>query len=160
AFRQTLSVRMDPRVNVPASEIEAEYAAARRISEALGRGTRALAEVRGVIAAAKQRAAGLPAGPAADAVTALSTAAAAIEGGSTGRRGRRTGPSTSLARVNGRFSELLTAVDQADAAPTAAQAEALAETERSLDAALARWKEIREHELAAANSELARAGVA
>jgi photosystem II stability/assembly factor-like uncharacterized protein len=158
SWTQPLAVKMDPRVTVGPADVAAEYAAARRITEAMRTDFQTLGEVRRTLAAARDRARAVKPGPAADALAALISAASDLEGGPGGRRGRRASSPATLARVNGQLSELLTAVDQADAAPTAAQLQAVADLEASLARAAARWKEIRARELAAADAELSRAG--
>ena len=59
-----------------------------------------------------------------------------------------------LTRANGAVGTLYGSVGQADAAPTAAQVNAVADTERDLSALMKRWEEIKKSDLPALNRQL------
>src|SRR6202022_3980754 len=63
-------------------------------------------------------------------------------------------PELSLKRVNGDVATLYSNVDKADAAPTTAQVNATAETERDLFAVMKRWDEVKTVDLPALNRQL------
>ena len=67
------------------------------------------------------------------------------------RRNRR------LSRESGAVGTLYGAIGQADAAPTAAQINAVAESERGLSAVMKRWEEIKNSDLPALNGRLKKA---
>ncbi|HSB74315.1 MAG TPA: hypothetical protein VLC12_01620, partial [Terriglobales bacterium] len=64
-----------------------------------------------------------------------------------------------LNRVNGDIASLYGDVDRADAAPNAAQASALAETQRNFAAVMRRWNELKSADLPALNRQLQAAGL-
>jgi photosystem II stability/assembly factor-like uncharacterized protein len=99
---RSLTVRMDPRVDAPASALAAQFALATRIVEAMRKDSSALADVR-----ARRRAAGAPA----DSLAA---------------------EERSIARLGGELVTLLEFVDGVDAAPTSQAAQAVARIERAL----------------------------
>jgi hypothetical protein len=156
---QPLEVRADPRVATSAADLRQAYQTARRIADAMRRDFRAIQEVRAVRARARELMARVGHGPAADALAAVESAAAELEGAGRGRARRPAGAPANLVVSNGRLVELLTMVDQADAAPLPAQLSALDEVEKDLDESLAHWSEVKTRELAAANAELSRAGL-
>ena len=116
----------------------------------------AIREVRAQITALGDRAAANPA------IGAFDQKAAAIEGRSERipRGGALAGAGEpTLTRMLAELSQLLTAVDGADEAPTMAMNAASTNSSRSLEALLARWKELTTVDLKALNGQLSSAGL-
>jgi photosystem II stability/assembly factor-like uncharacterized protein len=168
SFTQPLEVRMDPRVRTPADGLAQQLKLASGIAEAMGRDAATLRQVN----ALRGRLAALPAsarkGALGKAVAAFDAKAAAIagsegdeEGAAPAPPGRRRGATApSLAQLNDALGRLLVLLNGADEAPTTQQQAGVAELERRLGAATARWDELRGRDLESLNARLRRAQVA
>ncbi len=153
AMTQPLTVAMDPRVKTPPADLAQQFEVAMKISAAMSQDAEALRQVRrlrALLAALKPRAEKTAA---AEAVGALDAAAAALEGGRTGR-GRRAGPEDNLARANADLATLLEVVEGADARPSAATVSAIEETGKTLAALLSRWNEVQTRDIPELNRKL------
>jgi photosystem II stability/assembly factor-like uncharacterized protein len=156
SFTQPLEVRMDPRVRTPADGLAQQLKLASGIAEAMGRDAATLRQVN----ALRGRLAALPAsarkGALGKAVAAFDAKAAAIAGS----EGDEEGGAPSLAQLNDALGRLLVLLNGADEAPTTQQQAGVAELERRLGAAMARWDELRGRDLERLNARLRRAQVA
>jgi hypothetical protein len=158
-YEQRLKLEMDPRVKSPRSAWEQQFALAKRTYDAMiqtERAIEAIREVRAQIKALGDRAAANPA------VAAFDQKTAAIEGRSERitRGGAAAGAGEpTLTRMLAELSQLLTAVDGADDEPTMAMNAASTNSSRSLEALLARWKELATVDLKALNGQLSSAGL-
>ena len=123
-WTQPLVVRMDPRVTATPADLQAQFRAARRLSDALGRDVEAIAKVR----ASRQALARQPAGVSRH---ALDTALAAFENGE-----------DSFQRLNGQLARLLGDVEDVDAAPTPQQLAAADAAIARLDARIAALQDL------------------
>jgi len=128
---QPLEVGLDPRVKTRLEDLRKQHDLALRLADALGRDTRAVAEVREARAAVGRTNPGLDA------------RLAAFE--TTGRRGqrRRSQESRTLTSMNAELSELLVHVEEVDAAPTEALARAAESALREIEALLSGWAQLR-----------------
>jgi photosystem II stability/assembly factor-like uncharacterized protein len=143
-FTQPLKLRMDPRVPTSPEGLAEQFALAARISAALRKDDDALQSIRAWRAKLRERT-GKAATPAEkEKLAALDQKAAEMQGAPGRRRGRRgAAPAEKdLGRIAGELLGLLDVVESTDAAPTTQAVAATADLEKSLDAALARWKEI------------------
>jgi len=68
-------------------------------------------------------------------------------------------PEPALAKVSGDISALYAEIDRADAAPTPAQAQALAAIGRNFSAVVKRWEEFKSSDIPALNRQLSAAGL-
>ncbi|HYB53134.1 MAG TPA: hypothetical protein VEG84_04635, partial [Thermoanaerobaculia bacterium] len=154
---QPLTVKPDPRLAATAEDLRRQFDLLEKIGEALDKTTAFVAEIRGV----RTQLARLAPAPPGGASTAITEAALKLDAGAgsiegvTDAGGRR---ASGLAGLDGELAHLARAVDNADASPTAQQQAAWEEERRELDGAQARWKELREGDLAALNAKLRQAG--
>ena len=143
---QPLTLKLDPRVRTPESDIVKQVELAGATAAQMDRAAETLAQVRALrkeVEAARARA-----GSNAEATRALQTLGGRVEA-----------QEKDLAQLSGRFSGLFAALSSGDAAPTA---QALAESEdlrAALDKKIAEWSSIRTVELSAVNGELRAAGL-
>jgi hypothetical protein len=154
---QPLTVSMDPRVKTSAEDLARQFDLATRISAAMGVNFTALQEVRSLRAQLKSLKEKAANGPAANAIAALETKAAALEGSVGGFGFGPRAPSEDLSRLNGSLETLLEVVEHADAKPTAAMNAAAGEVQQRLAGQLARWNDIKIRELPSLNEELRKA---
>ncbi len=165
---QPLEIRMDPRVKTSPEDLRRQFELDRKIAEALHRDYEALQQVRSVRAQLKplidhgdnsQRSQWQLA-KIGKTAAALETKAAAIAGGEGGYGSRylSTPEGRSLARLNGGFGAIISALDTADAAPTTQQTNMVAELEKALDEQLSAWNQLKTKDIPALNEELKEAG--
>ncbi|HKA36055.1 MAG TPA: glycoside hydrolase, partial [Thermoanaerobaculia bacterium] len=135
---QPLEVRMDPRVQVPAGDLSRQLELSRRATNAMGKTDAAVKEVRSLREQLKKL-------DRSEAISALDSKAAALEGSGAGRFGGGRGAAAreDFSGLHGRFTSVLDVVQEADAAPTAAMTAALDDAEKSLGALLARWSDVK-----------------
>ena len=127
---QPLVVEMDPRVKTPVEDLRKAHDLAVRLADALTRDTRAAKEVR------EARASAGKSNP------DLDKKLAALE--STGRRRQRRGQKApSLTSMNAELGELLVHVEEVDAAPTTALAQAAEVALRKTEELLSDWSRLK-----------------
>ncbi|MCH8935636.1 MAG: glycoside hydrolase [Gemmatimonadetes bacterium] len=114
-YSQTLTVKMDPRVQTPSAELERQHQLSMKLYDLLQHDFDALTDVRAF--RADRRNAG------------RENEAAALE--------------RSLTRLNGNLGSLLSIVERADVAPTSQVVQAIGAVERELDVTLAEWQALR-----------------
>jgi hypothetical protein len=134
-------VRMDPRVKTPPAVLAAQFTTAMRLAALLRESAGVTDSVRALrkqLAADRQRAAQ---GAAADSLATYDQKLGAIEGGGGGRAGG-SGNQPTLASVNAEIAQLYEALEQADAAPSAALAQAIRDVEQKQRAVLSRWRSL------------------
>jgi photosystem II stability/assembly factor-like uncharacterized protein len=158
SFTQPLTIRMDPRVKTPIDGLRQQFESETKISDAMHQDYTALQEIRNLRAQlkplqdkAKQ--------PLLEAIAALDKEAAELEGssGGYGTVFLKDAAGKSLARLNGGLGQLLGAIDGADTPPTSQQVAMLNQVQAVLEQQLAAWKELKERDLPALNSQLRRA---
>jgi hypothetical protein len=147
-----LTVKMDPRVNMPPAGIEQQFNLEMRLASELTTSTEAVAQAHSILnqlhKIETQASSTL-----AESIKALDQKVEAILRGPTPAvAGAVPGPS--LTRGNGAVGTLYGSVGQADAAATAAQIDAATEAERDLSVVMKRWEELKKSELPALNREL------
>ena len=127
---QPLVVEMDPRVKTPVEDLRKAHDLAVRLADALTRDTRAAKEVREARASADKS------------NPDLDKKLAALE--STGRRRQRRGQKApSLTSMNAELGELLVHVEEVDAAPTTALAQAAEVALRKTEELLSDWSRLK-----------------
>jgi len=140
-FEQRLHVRMDPRVQTPAPDLARQFELSRQVADDLAACARARSQVTAV---RKQLALRLDRGGLAAAFETVEKAAAAAD--------------DELRRLPGELERLLDLMQDADAAPTGALAEAVADRHAKATAAVKRWEETTAGALHDLNQGLERAG--
>jgi len=153
AFTQPLAVRMDPRVRAPAAALALQHATSVRLAEGMRRAASALGEARGM-RSQLQALKGKGGAEVQTSVTSLDEQVASLEDGAQS-------PATpGLRQLAGDLATLYEVVQGADAAPTSQAQEAVAARLAMLDAALARWRTLRQQELDRLNQRLRAGGIA
>ena len=147
-----LTIKMDPRVKTPPAGIEQQFTLEMRLAEELTASSGAVAEAHFVLDQL-HKIGTQPTGRLAESITALDRKIGAILGGTTPAVAGAA-PEPTLMRGNSAVNTLYGSVGQADAEPTAAQINAVADTERDLSTVMKRWEEIKKSDLPALNRQL------
>jgi hypothetical protein len=156
-LEQPLVLGMDPRVRVAPEVLAGQAALEREVVQAMDASFGALARVRAFRAQlAKRSERAESKGTAAEAIAEADSEAHRLEGGE-GHSGRRGGGG--LAGVNATLGAILTAVDAADAAPTAIQREGYAAARASLEDLMAGWRKLSGDGMSKLNEALRGAGL-
>ncbi|MCP5110565.1 MAG: hypothetical protein GY953_06990, partial [bacterium] len=115
-YSQPLTIKMDPRVQTPAAELERQHGLSMKLTTLLRDDFEALTEIQAF--RRDQR--------------------------NASRDNEAEGVESSLTRLNGNFGTLLRAVERADVAPTSQVVAAIGAAERDLREILARWEMLKE----------------
>jgi len=142
---------MDPRVNVPSAGIEQQFNLEMSLAAELTATTEAVTQARSVLDQL-HKIGTQPAGALADSIKALDQEVGLVLKGATSPIAVAA-PEPTLTSVNGAVGTLYGSVGQADAAPTAAQINAVADTDRDLSAVMKQWEEIKKSDLPALNRQ-------
>jgi hypothetical protein len=149
-YRQPITVKLDPRLQVSQAELERQLDLARKIAAGMNatyvgynQAAKLRAELTERLAALKQS------GKSPDALAA----AQALEGKAQGMTDAA-GPPAGLGPINRDLTRLLIAVDQSDTPPASQVMEAFALMCQDTVAALARWEDLRLHEIPRVNGLL------
>ncbi len=147
-FVQQLVVKMDPRVKTSPQGLAQQFKLEMKIANSVNADYQALQQVR---AAREQLKKMHGSEQAAGTITVLDRKLATLEGTSGGYSATyfTTPEGVSLARLNAGFQKLYTDIDGADMPPTTEQTTAFNELQRALDADIAKWNDIKAHDLPA-----------
>lgn len=157
SYRQPLTVRMDPRVKLPAPALAAQLRTSRRIVETLAQVVDArdtLRQLRGKVRAARNGASAA----AVEALDAFDREAQALEGTGGGFGGGAGAPS--LTGTAGQLSSLYGALQDVDAEPTSQLTAAVEEKDAAARMLLTTWRTLRTTKLDAMNARLKTVGAA
>lgn len=141
-YRQTVTVKEDPRVHVTLAALTAQFDAEFALSKAMDRSFDAIQQIGKFREELKSRSGELS-GVQGEKVPALDKKAADLAGGAGPRGffGAQGGPDNFM-RLNLECAGLYSQIDGADAAPTEAQTAAAQELEAKVNALLANWKQL------------------
>jgi photosystem II stability/assembly factor-like uncharacterized protein len=148
---ESLTVKMDPRVNTPAAGLDQQFQLEKRLASMLRGSSEAIMQARSMSEQIHKLTPEVK-GLTGEAMTKLDEKVAALLGKPGGSAQGSAQPT--LNQVNGAVASLYSAVGQADAAPTAAQLNATEDAEQKLSALMKSWEEIKSYELPALNKEL------
>jgi photosystem II stability/assembly factor-like uncharacterized protein len=151
-FTAPLTVKIDPRVSTPPAGIEQQFAWEIRLASELTASTEAVAEAHSLLDQL-HKIGNQPKGPLAESIKALEQKMEAILREPT-PAAAGAAPEPTLTRANAGVGTLYGAIGQADAAPTTAQINAVADTERDLSVVMKRWEGIKTSDLPALNRQL------
>jgi hypothetical protein len=140
-YSQPLTIRMDPRVHISAAGLRLQHDIGVRMNDAIARDFAALEEVRAQRATIKTQREGAKAREIADSLVAIDSALAVLESGVAGA------PAAGLAALNEQLAAILDTVEGADAEPTAQVVAAAGQLEKSLNAVLGQWAQLRQTRL-------------
>ena len=150
-YRQPITVKLDPRLQVSPQELERQLELSQKLTASMSatyQGYNQVAEVRkelGARIAALKQAANAP-----DALTAVQAADTKAQGLTDAA-----GPAPGLGPMNRDLTRLLIAVDQSDTAPASEIVETFTGMCKDTQAALARWNDLRTDDLPKVNALLA-----
>lgn len=153
----TFEVKIDPRVKMTASEIAQQHDLALSMAQITWRAAPAIADLRALRSALKDRLTKAGTGPLAAAITELDQRAAVLDGTATPSATSIT--TTSLTRINAQAVTLLDNFESADMPPTAQAVAAATDVAGRGAAALAAWEALRTGDLARLNEKLKAAGL-
>ncbi len=149
-FTASLTVKIDPRVNTSPGDLEKQFNLEMRLASELTTSTETVTQARSVVDQLHKL--GNQSGAMAESIKALEQQVGTILRGPTPAVPGTSEPT--LTRASAAVDALYTSVGQADAAPTTAQINAAADTERDLSALVKRWEEIKNSDLPALNRQL------
>jgi len=160
---KSLEIRMDPRVKTSPEDLRRQFELDRKIADSLHRDFEALQQVRSLRAQMKSlisREKDAKFAALSKMAAGLDSKAAAIAGseGGYGARYLSTPEGRSLARLNGGFAAVVSALDTADAAPTTQELTTFGKLEKALEEQLAAWNQIKSKDLPNLNDQLKKAG--
>ncbi|MFZ0278026.1 MAG: glycoside hydrolase [Candidatus Sulfotelmatobacter sp.] len=152
SYTANFTVKMDPRVKTSAAGLDEKFQLERRLASLLSQSSKAVMQA-GSIRDRLQKLSDQATGPAHDAVQTFQTKLTEVLGAPSGFFAPPSAEVT-LARVNGQVTVLYGQVWQADAAPTAAQSEAVTATEHDASDVMKRWDALKTTDLSALNQAL------
>ena len=136
-FSQPLTIKMDPRAPISADGLRLQHDIGVRMLTAIDRDYAALSGLRARRTLLRTQREGAKAKEVADSLVALDSTLAGLENGVSG------GTVIGLATLNEQLATVLDIVESADMDPTSQTIAAASSLEKSLDAALAQWAEVR-----------------
>ena len=146
----SLTVKVDPRVNASPAGLEKQFDLEMHLASELTISAEAVTQARSVVDQLHKL--GNQSGALAESIKAFDQKVGTILRGPTPAVPGASEPT--LTRANAAVDALYTGVGQADAAPTTAQINAAADTERDLSGLMKRWEEIKNSDLPALNRQL------
>jgi len=145
-----LTAKMDPRVNTPPGGIEQQFVLEMRLASDLTASTEAVTEGHSLVDQLHKVGAQAT-GTLAESIKALAQKVEAI----LARPAPAGAPAEpTLTRENSTVGTLYAGIGQADIAPTAAQLNAVSETERDLSTVMKQWEEVRKSDVPVLNQQL------
>jgi photosystem II stability/assembly factor-like uncharacterized protein len=158
---QPLSLKMDPRVKTPLSDLQAQAALQAGAVSGMNQSFDALSQVQSVRAQLKESLAKAK-GKLADSLEDLDKQCAALAGATTSTF-FGTPPSgkqpENFSTLNQHFGQLLGFADSADAAPTTQANKVYAELAKELESLLKRWDDLKQNSVPKLSSDLQKAGL-
>jgi photosystem II stability/assembly factor-like uncharacterized protein len=161
-FTQPLTVKMDPRIKSPLSELQAQAALQSGAVAQMNQSYDALSQVQSVRAQLKQSISKSK-GKLAESLEDLDKQCAALAGATTSTF-FGTPPSgkqpENFSTLNQHFGQLLGIADSADAAPTTQASNVYSDLAKDLDSLMKRWNDLKQNVVPKLSSELQKAGLA
>jgi len=161
-FTQPLTIKMDPRIKTPISDLQAQAALQAGAVSGMNQSYDALSQVQSVRAQLKESIA-KASGKLAESLQDLDKQCAALAGGTTSTF-FGTPPSgkqpENFSTLNQHLGQLLGIADSADVAPTTQASSVYAELAKDLDSLMKRWNDLKQNTVPKLSSELQKAGLA
>jgi chromosome segregation ATPase len=151
----SLTVRMDPRVKMSVSDLQKQFESESDLSSAIDQSSAAMMQAQSVHEQIEKIDRHNP--QLQDSIEQLDGKISGIVGGD--KEKQSDSPQQSLGEVNTNLLALYRAIGQADAAPTQAQIELIAETKKLLIPLVNRWNEVKSTAIPALNQKLTSAGL-
>ena len=141
-YRQTLTLKGDPRVHVLPAALDAQFAMEQRLTTAMNQSFDAIQQITKFRQDLKRRT-GESSGVSEEQIPALDKKAADLAGGGAGAGGfGARGGADSFTSLNLECAQLYAQIDGADAAPTVAQQDAARDLGTKSDTLLTQWKQL------------------
>jgi len=160
-FTQPLTVKMDPRIKTPLSDLQAQAALQAGAVTGMNQSYDALGQVQSVRAQLKESTAKTK-GKLADSLEDLDKQCASLAGATTssffGTPASDKQPEN-FSTLNQHFGQLLGIANSADAAPTTQASKVYADLGKDLDSLLKRWNDLKQNAVPKLSSELQKAGL-
>jgi photosystem II stability/assembly factor-like uncharacterized protein len=157
-YQKNLKVVMDPRVKTPPADLERQFSISMQCYDGMKQINVAVAQVRQLRTQLKSAQDRAGEGALANAIAALETKAAALEGSDRPRRGRRPPPNDnsepSFGRLSGELNAIMQLVQESDMPPTATVAATAEESTKKLIDLVARWAEVKSTDVPSLNEKL------
>jgi len=160
-FTQPLTVKMDPRIKAPLSDLQAQAALQAGAVAGMNQSYDALGQVQSVRAQLKESTAKTK-GKLADSLEDLDKQCASLAGATTssffGTPASGKQPEN-FSTLNQHFGQLLGIADSADASPTTQASKIYSDLAKDLDSLLKRWNDLKQNAVPKLSSELQKAGL-
>lgn len=157
---QPLNVVVDPRVKTPMADLEAQFRLAKSVYDEMVQASTAIGEIDVLREQLKTRSGERPvasAGPSIESkLDAIAGREARGRGGFGGGRGRGMAGPANLGSVRTQLARLEHEIENADVAPTTAQAEACSSVAKPLAGLLGQWQQLKATGLKSLNEQLSR----
>ncbi len=159
-FSQSFTLKMDPRIKTPPAGLLQQFTLGMQLAEDMDRAYESLQGVRALRKQLHDLRSSAEQGGFSEALASLDKKAAALEGVARGFEEEPGGGSRheSLSRLSGELARVYEIIQGADATPTSQAVAAVAQLQKSLDFQLAKWKELREKDVAGFNTLLKKSG--
>jgi hypothetical protein len=159
SLTQSLTVKMDPRVQTPPDVLAQQFALSMQCYEGMRQVHESLKQVRKVRAQLKKLQDGAEKGTLAEGIQSLDQKVAALEGTPRrrGPRGAAGPPESSLNRLNAEWGALLEILQSADGKPTTQVVTAAEDLQKKSGELLMRWNELKNKEVTSLNERLRQA---
>jgi photosystem II stability/assembly factor-like uncharacterized protein len=154
SYSAPLTVKMDPRVNTPASGLLEQFTVAAKLSRELSQSSEAVLEAESM----RDQLKGLAAGNGNPTHSAVEGFTAKVANLLEGEKGGKSKAAT-LESVNGKSGTLYGAIEQADVAPTAAQIAAANALDGEFASVMKNWEQLKSTELSDLNRQLQQANL-
>ena len=153
-YTNALTVKMDPRLDIPTSGLEQQFRLQMRLASAMNRITPAVSQAHALSGQLKKTCPSAS-GDAAEACKALQKKLDVLIDGTPGASARE----PTLNGLSGAVGPLYEMVDRSDAVPTPAQTDAADQIERELGPLMLRWDQLKSMDLPKLNDLLRRSGL-
>ena len=157
SYTASFTVKMDPRVRISPAGLEKKFKTEMHLASLLSQTSNAVLQA-GSIREPLQKLADQASGKMRDSLNTFQNKLAGVAGAQTAPSAPAPDVVT-LARTNGQVAVLYGQLWQADAEPTASQAEAIAAIDRDVSDGMKRWNELKTSDLPALNRELREANL-
>ena len=156
---QALEIRMDPRIKASAEPLRAQFELESKIAAAMQQSFDALKQAAGLREQLQSAAKAAGDNSLKAAIGELERKAAEFQGSAEGSTFLSSNEGRSFSRLNVALTNLLEALDSADAEPTASQFAMFGRVQDTLNKQGEAWRQIRTEDLAALNRKLKQAGL-
>jgi photosystem II stability/assembly factor-like uncharacterized protein len=157
-YQQKLTVKMDPRVKTSNADLERQFSLSMQSYDGMKQINTAVAQIQALRTQLKTAKESAGESTLAEAISALETKAAAMEGSGRPRRGRRmpaaNAAETNFGQLSGELNAIMQLVQESDMPPTVTAADAANDSMKKLADLMTKWSEVRATDVKALNEKL------